>query len=460
MVKDSLHHEEEPIVALSSGQAPSAIAILRISGKNCHQKLLSCLKRKHSSSDWKMNVQSLCDFVDPKNIEILDEVMAVLFKSPHSYTGQDSAEIYFHGSPYIIQRAFEIFYSLGFRHAEPGEFTRRAYLSGKIDLSEAEGIHGLISSSSHQQWLAARYLYTGTLKKLVDTLNAQLLESIAWLEASIDFPEEDDTSHIQRDQILLRVQKVYESLKNLLLTYSNGKVASHGLSVAFFGQPNVGKSTLMNTLLNTERAIVTDIPGTTRDYLEESCLIEGRLVRLIDTAGVRKGAEKIEQMGIDRSFEISKNSDLVLFLAESPLTEKANTLVQKWIEEIKPKNYLKVLTKFDLEHSSLLNSDWMTISCHSGHGIQELRTTLKNFSDKFLEPLQDQTFITSVRHKDAVENALKTLDNFFKAVQNNEYDEILAFELHQTAKELRSIVGELNKEDVLDIVFSSFCVGK
>lgn len=453
MLDGLLHHEEEPIVALASGQGSSAIAILRISGKDCHTLLLKCLKKKNQTKPWDMNYQSLCDLYDPQTQLTIDEVMVTLFRGPFSYTGQDAAEIFTHGSPYIIQTVLKLFYSLGFRHAEPGEFTRRAYLSGKIDLSEAEGINGLISASSHQQWLAARQLYTGKLKKLVDKLCLELIESIAWLEASIDFPEEDDTSQIQRDQILSRVQKVAVSLKELLSSYSSGKVASQGLSVAFFGEPNVGKSTLMNTLLDSERAIVTDIPGTTRDYLEEPCLINGRLIRLIDTAGIRKNAGVIEKIGIDRTFEIARNADLVLFLSDSP-----NDKMMTWIHEIQPRNFLTVFTKSDLKEAP--SDDWISISCHTGDGLASLKEKIQAIADHYLEPLQDQAFITSVRHKDAVEGALKTLDEFFKAFEAGAYDEILAFELHHTAKQLRSIVGEVSTDDILDIVFSSFCVGK
>ncbi len=457
---DLLHYEEEPIVALASGQGASAIAILRISGKDCHSLLARCLSKKKPSSPWLMNHQTLSELKDPKTGTVLDEVMVTLFRGPFSYTGQDSAEIFTHGSPYIIQSALKMFYALGFRHADPGEFTRRAYLSGKIDLSEAEGIHGLISSYSHQQWLAARQLYTGKLKTLVDGLSGQLIEAIAWMEASIDFPEEDHTSEIQRQQITDRVRKVYVSLENLLKTYSHGKVATQGLSVALFGEPNVGKSTLMNTLLNSERAIVSDIPGTTRDYLEEPCLINGRLVKLIDTAGVRKHAGVIEKMGIERTFEIAKQSDLVLFLTDS-VSENALIKVQTWVKDIQAPNYLIIHTKSDLVENSEVPSDWISISCHSGLGVQTLKNKIQDISDNFIKPLQsDHPVITTLRHKNAVECALKSLDSFFSAVSSGAYDEILAFELHQTAKELRSIIGEVSTEDILDKVFSSFCVGK
>jgi tRNA modification GTPase len=455
MRSETLHHDEDPIVALASGQGSSAIAILRISGKACHKALLSCLRKKNLKKPWEINYQTLCDLQTVDGVT-LDEVMVTLFRAPHSYTGQDAAEIFVHGSPFIIQSALKLFYSLGFRHAEPGEFTRRAYLSGKIDLSEAEGIHGLISSCSEQQWLAARQLYTGVLKNLVDKISKELIESMAWLEASIDFPEEDDTSQIQRDQILVRVKAVEKSLEDLLGTYSNGKIATEGLSVAFFGEPNVGKSTLMNTFLQSERAIVTDIPGTTRDYLEESCLIHGRLIKFVDTAGVRGHADLIEKMGIERTYEFAKNADLVLFLSDSLSEDR----IQTWIQETNPRQFLKILTKADLQPSQNIHLDWISISCHTGEGLQTLKNKIQAIADTYIHPIQEKPFISSIRHKEAVKRTLETLRAFFKAFDEGAYDEILAFELQQARKELRSIVGDISTDDILDVVFSSFCVGK
>ena len=455
-----LHHDEEPIVALASGQGASAIAILRVSGNDCHKLLLPCFRRKNPNKDWSANFQTLADFVHPQSEEVIDEVMLTLFRQPHSYTGQDSAEIFLHGSPYIIQSALKILYAQGFRSAEPGEFTRRAFLSGKIDLSEAEGINSLIASASHQQWLAARQLYTGKLKDYVDSLFRQLVEAIAWLEASIDFPEEDDTSQIQHSQILSRVRTVESTLRSLQKTYASGKVASQGLSVALFGEPNVGKSTLMNTLLGTERAIVTDIPGTTRDYLEEGCLINGRLIRLIDTAGVRTKAGTIEQMGIARTYELARQADLVLFLSDS-LSPGALGKIETWKSEVQPRQAVCVLTKCDIQSpDGPLPTDWLKISCHTGEGLEALRLRIQMIADNFLDPLKEQTFLSSLRHKEAVDAALRTLENFFHAHSDRAHDEILAFELQQAAKSLRAIIGDIGSEDILDLVFSSFCVGK
>lgn len=451
----SLSKEEEDIVALASGQGASAIAILRLSGRRAHELLKPCL-RFQSKQGPKINYQHLSNFLDPKNGTVIDEVMCSLFKAPRSYTGQDSAEIYCHGSPYIVQKILSILVDLGFRHAEPGEFTRRAFLSGKIDLSEAEGIHALITAESEQQWSAARELYKGALKTYVEELSDKIINAIAWLEASIDFPEEDDTSQIQRQQIYDRVLDVDKSLKKLLSTYSSGKVASQGLRIAFVGEPNVGKSTLMNTLLNSERAIVTDLPGTTRDFIEEPCLINGRLVRLIDTAGIRKSAEKIESIGIEKTFELAKEADLVLFLTDSLDNAK---VIESWVQKIKPDHALKVHTKSDLLKNKV-DKNWISISCREEHGLDTLKEEIQSFVDSNVQKIKDTAFINTIRHKTAVEEALKSIEKFFEAFQAGAYDEILAFELHQAIKNLHSIIGEVNTEDILDRVFSSFCVGK
>lgn len=458
MPERELQRDQDAILALASGQGQAAIAVLRLSGSSCHEFVSRFIKPRNAKVP-QPNLMVLCDFYDPHTKTVIDEVMCVFFKAPASYTGQDSVEIYLHGSPYITQTVVKLLCENGFRYAEPGEFTRRSYLSGKMDLSKAEGVHELISAQSHQQWLAARYLYSGQIKVVVESLYTEIKEAMAWLEASIDFPEEDDTSHIQRDHILSRVEKIQARLIALLNSYQSGKVASQGFKVILFGEPNVGKSTLMNTLLDSERAIVTEIPGTTRDYIDEPCLIKGRFIRLIDTAGVRKSAEKIEQMGIERTFELVKSADLVLVLAESTADKRSIEKIEKLASKIQAKTVLKVFTKTDL-HNKKTEDHWLHISCHSGEGIEDLKNRIAAYVDLAVKPLNDAPFISSARHKAAVDNALQNLSRFFLAAKEGAYDEFLAFELQQTAKQLVSIVGHIDNEDILDVVFSSFCVGK
>ncbi|MBI2602078.1 MAG: tRNA uridine-5-carboxymethylaminomethyl(34) synthesis GTPase MnmE [Deltaproteobacteria bacterium] len=461
MDRNELHSDNEPIVALSSGQGHGAIAILRASGRACHELLVPCLRMKKASTPWEARVLTHCDLLDPTDGTVLDDCMAVIFKRPHSYTGQDSVEIYVHGSPYIVKTALALFYRLGFRPAEAGEFTRRAFLSGKIDLSEAEGINALIGASSHQQWLAARHLYSGRLKQLVDELDRQLKEAMAWLEASIDFPDEGDTTKAHRASVLERVDKIFASLQKLEKSYEDGRVASQGLRVALFGEPNVGKSTLMNTLLGTERAIVTEEPGTTRDYLEEACLVNGRLIRLIDTAGVRDSTQKVEKLGIERTYALAREADLVLFLAEAKAGDESWAKWKQWVEDVKPSAYLQVLTKCDLVNNlKSLKTGYAEISCRTGLGIEALKDRIVAKVNEHVRKLEDEPFLSSARHKRAVEEALEALRRFYTEAHVGGFDEVLAFELQQAARALVSIIGRIDTEEILDVVFASFCVGK
>lgn len=464
MDRDELHSDSEPIVALSSGQGPGAIAILRVSGRLCHDRLRPCLRKKKESAPWRPNMLTHCELLHPSDGSVLDDCMAVLFQGPHSYTGQDSAELFVHGSPYIVKTALSLLFALGFRHAEPGEFTKRAFLSGKIDLSEAEGINALIGAHSHQQWLAARHLYSGKLKLLVDELDRMLKEAMAWLEASIDFPEEDDTVRANRSEVLARVDKVFTTLERLEKSYEDGRVASQGLRIALFGEPNVGKSTLMNTLLETERAIVTEEPGTTRDYLEEACLIKGRLVRLIDTAGVRDTTHKVEKFGIEKTYALAREADLVLFLLEAGSGEASESKLSKWVDEIRPFDDFVVLTKNDqaptARHHNDERGNRLAISCHTGKGVEDLRSLIVSKVDAHVYKLDEQAYLSSARHKKAVQDALEALRRFYKASQEGGYDEMLAFELQQAARALVSIIGRIDTEEILEVVFGSFCVGK
>ena len=457
-----LHHDEESIAAISSGSAPSAIAILRLTGSDCHQRILPCLKAKKQGHKAGTNKLKLFALIDPETSKTLDEPMVVFFKGPYSYTGQDSVEIYLHGGPYIIQKALELVYRLGFRAAEPGEFTRRAYLAGKLDLTEAEGIQELISAQSEQQWLAARNLTQGKLKRKIETVRATLLEAMAWLEARIDFPDEKETSEVEWQQVDKKISLVKDSLETLRTSFSSGQVARHGLKVAIFGKPNAGKSTLMNELLDKQRAIVTATAGTTRDYLEESCLINSRLFRFIDTAGIRESSCEIEKLGVQRSFDIAKKADMVLFLLPCDANAQDILDMEEWTQSLKPKNYLKVLTKSDLPEGQTETAaqDWIKISSHTGAGLASLKDQLTKQIDSHIGMVERDVTISSPRHKAAIEEALEGLLRYTTGRQAEAYEEMLAFELLQVAKALSSIIGAVDSDEVLGVIFSSFCVGK
>jgi tRNA modification GTPase len=437
---------EGPIVAVASGTG-GAIAVLRVSGPDVIALCARCLPFLAGA-----RVMRYGRFLDPASGETLDDVMAAAFPGPRSFTGEDSVEIFCHGGPYVIRRLLSTLYALGIRAAEPGEFTRRAFLNGKLDLTAAEGVRALVEAESEHQWKAARHLATGKLKDAIDALRTQLVEAMAYLEAQIDFPDEGDTAHLHTDAVKTRVTAVRASIERLLATYDDGKVAARGLSVALLGEPNAGKSTLMNALLGRERAIVSDIAGTTRDYLEEPCLIEGRLIRLFDMAGVRDDTtDTIEQIGVATARRLAAEADLVLFLAPS---DRATAPAAP------PFAHVKVVTKSDLPLPAWADSSWLPISVHSSSGLAALRSLLASSVDSHVSALREDVFITSARHAHALRSSLTSLDAFFTSLAAGAYEELLAFELQTAARALEQIIGRLDSEDILDKVFSEFCIGK
>ncbi|NRA45808.1 MAG: tRNA uridine-5-carboxymethylaminomethyl(34) synthesis GTPase MnmE [Oligoflexales bacterium] len=461
-----LAHDEEPIVALSSGSAPCAIAILRLSGNKCHELILPFLKFAKNGNRPEYGKMALCEFRQAQNGKVLDEPMVVFFKGPRSYTGQDSVELYLHGGTYIIQKAMELLLKNGFRSAEPGEFTRRAYLSGKLDLSQAEGIRELIHANSEHQWLAARQLAGGQLRNKIESLRSKLMESMAWLEARIDFPDEKETSAVEMQEVDSRVNEVAKAIESLRNSYDNGRVAASGLKVALFGKPNAGKSTLMNHLLGTSRALVTPIAGTTRDYLEEPCLINGRLIRLIDTAGIRESDCEIERLGIERSFELAESADIVLFMMAA--NDDGSTLEQfkTWTQKAGIPKTIAVLSKEDLGtpswwHSFESQKIVTSFTEQDQKGLRDLQDALASQVDSYIKPLEEeQSFISNTRHKEALDRAYASLERYYQGRKAGAYEEMLAFELLDLTKQLGGVIGKVDSDDILGLVFGSFCVGK
>ena len=349
---------------------------------------------------------------------------------------------------------------LGCRAAEPGEFTKRAFLSGKIDLTAAEGIKELVEAASHHQWQAARQLATGTLKGAIDDLREKLIKAMAYLEAMIDFPDEGDTQSVHLGQVEVLTKAVDQQIRVLVGTYNSGKIARNGLGVALIGMPNAGKSTLMNKLLDRDRAIVTDIAGTTRDYIEEPCLINGRLIRLIDTAGIRDTDNPVERIGVEEAHRFAREADLVIALCPSDAEPDQVAFVQETLVKACGNKLMSVVTKSDLGSSPWEQDFDMSISCHADNGIDNLKSCLAQKVDNFTKPLAENLVISSVRQKQGLEEALGFLDNFFGQLASGGYEECLAFELQQAAESLGTVIGEVSNDEILGKIFSDFCVGK
>ncbi len=447
----------DPIAALATAPGAAAIAIIRVTGQGIFDLLKPFLSDRGKEPVWKQ--VRLGKFREPTGGEVIDELMYVYFQGPHSFTGEDSAELYCHGGPYIVNRILKCLWSQGFRPAEPGEFTKRAFLNGKLDLSAAEGIKQLVEASTHQQWMAARQLATGRFALRIEELRSTLIEAMAYLAARIDFPDEGDTQDVDLAMVRSKVLRVMKSLEALERTYASGRVAAQGLMVTIIGLPNMGKSTLMNTLLGHDRAIVTEIAGTTRDYLEEQCRIKGRLIRLVDTAGIRDASDRVEKLGVERSLQLAQEADLILLLYSPDMSQQERLEVEALEATLDPIKTLKILTKSDLGAPPWAEA-LMAISCKEEHGLEILEQELVKRVDGYLGQLSEEPFVSSARHLAAIQVARQDLEAFFTADQAGHYDELLAFELQNASRSLSGILGGVDVEDILDKIFKDFCVGK
>ncbi len=447
-----------PIAALASGSGPGAVAIIRVSGAGTW-KIVAPLIAMNPSTPPKERQMLLRAFKRPTSSETLDDLMIAWFAGPRSFTGDDTVELFCHGGPYVISEILATLYEAGVQPAKPGEFTKRALLNGKLDLTAAEGIKDLVEAQSKQQWLAGRQLYSGKLKLEIESLRSLLIEAMAWLEAMIDFPDEGDTQHVHLDNVRARVEKVQQQVHKLVNTFQSGHVASQGLMVAFAGAPNAGKSTLFNYLLGRERAIVSDIAGTTRDYIEEKCLIDGRLVRLVDMAGIRESSDMIEQAGVVLSKRLIAEADVVVSLIASDSSSQERIAMNALTAEILTKPVLKIITKSDLADQKW-PENFFKISCATGSGIDIFKKQLTKIVDEHVGDLGENPFITSARQQRCLLDANDSLAKFFAALASRVGHELLAFELQEASRALTGVIGELSNDDILDKVFSDFCIGK
>jgi tRNA modification GTPase len=448
----STNEHSDDIFAVASGYSQRApIVIIRLSGANCQTRLEACLSKPINT--FKPSCLKLVDFIDPNTETVIDTPMIAIFKTPHSYTGENTVELHFHGSSYIIQRVSKCLLSLGFRSAQAGEFTQRAYENGKIDLIQAEGLHGLIDAKTQHEWSTAKYLMGGQLQQSIDLLKKDLIKAMSYLEAVIDFPEEDDVTQAIIERADITIDKVLDDIKNMSDTYASGRIASQGLKIVIIGKPNAGKSTLLNTLLDKERAIISPQAGTTRDYIEESIIIGGHLVKLFDTAGIRDSQNQIETMGIAKTHELKKNADLVLSLHAADSYDISNI-------KNNDKNVINIITKIDKDPNYKKLDGRMAISCKSFIGISDLKKTISNYIEKQLNFLNNKVYISSQRQFDSLQEASIYLKKFKQAAKNKSYEELQAFELQNAIASLESIIGHIDNEEVLENIFRSFCIGK
>lgn len=453
---------EDTIAAIATPVGCGGIGIVRVSGPQA-SAVADKVFRKQGNGGLESHRFYYGRIVDPVDNSLIDEAMGVLMRSPRSYTREDVLELHCHGGYLIVQRVLDACLRSGARLSETGEFTRRAFLNGRIDLCQAESIIDLINSRTEMSLAFAQSQREGALSARLGEVAGHLRKALALIEAFIDFPEEDlDAATL--GQIESLVGRSREMLGVLLDSYAHGKVIRDGISVLLAGKPNVGKSSLLNALTLEQRAIVSHIPGTTRDVIEEIINIDGLPVRIIDSAGIRESHDEIEQEGIRRSLEKLALADLVLFLVDGSSAIDRQDL--DLLQAIADKRFITVVNKMDLPPALDANAlpagaDIIHISSKNGSGIDQLRSAIfRSFVSESLLTSRDHIAITSARHRDILVRALDSLDGFRLQLAGGASGELLSIDLRDSLAAIGEITGETTPDAILDIIFSSFCIGK
>jgi tRNA modification GTPase len=439
----------DTIVAISTPVARAGIGIVRVSGAEA-RSIANQILRFPPNHVWKPWTAALGALVDGTGATV-DQIVATFYPAPRSYTAEDVIEISCHGAPVVLRFCVERAALAGARLAEPGEFTLRAYLNGRLDLPQAEAVRDLIDATTIYQARVAAQQVEGSVSRRIGPLKEQLLEIISLLEAGIDFAE-DDIDIASQDEILRRLSPIEEGLDRLARTFAYGKLVHEGFALAIVGRPNVGKSSLFNRLLEQDRAIVTEIPGTTRDTISETASINGIPVRFIDTAGIRAGEDRVEQLGIERSYQAMADADLTLVVldASEPLTFNDEALISR------PARRMLVANKIDLGRKTV--GEALPVSALSGEGINDLRQSIVAAMAPKIE--QEAGFITSLRHETLLREALVALGDAREAVANNIPHEMLLLDLYSALRPIDAITGATTADDILNRIFSTFCIGK
>jgi tRNA modification GTPase len=460
-VNNKLTGWDDTIVALATPPGIGAIGVIRLSGNKSFPIINGLFPSKDilRQESHTIHVGYL-----KRGPEVLDEVVLSLYKGPRSYTGEDVIEISCHGSPYIHQRIIEACIESGARLAKPGEFTQRAFLNGKLDLAQAEAVADIIASNTTASHRAALHTMRGGFSTKLKELREQLIRFAALIELELDFSQED-VEFADRAAFYELIGELTRSTGELISSFRLGNVIKNGVSVAIIGKPNAGKSTLLNALLNENRAIVSDIPGTTRDTIEEVINIEGILFRLIDTAGIRGHThDVIETAGMQRSLEKMQQADLVLLLVDA---NEPKEEIQKWKLELDEKklSYLLVINKTDAAGEALARQKFdgiphlIFISAKEGTGLELLQEQMSSAVLK--GNIQTENIVvTNARHYHSLKEAERSLLDIKKGLDNKLSGDLLALDIRRCLHYLGEITGEVNHEDMLDYIFSKFCIGK
>lgn len=452
---------DDTIVALATPPGISAIGVIRLSGKNAIEISNSLFPSKNLIIQASHTLH--VGFLKDEN-EIFDEVVMSIFKNPSSYTGEDIVEISCHGSSFIQQKIIEALIKKGARFAKPGEFTQRAFLNGKLDLTQAEAVADLILSNTEASKNAALHSVRGGFSDLLKHLRGKLIEFSSLIELELDFSEED-VEFADRKKFIELIEQISISTKKLLNSFKLGNVIKNGVSVAIVGKPNAGKSTLLNTLLNDNRAIVSEIAGTTRDTIEEIININGVLFRLIDTAGIRDhSTDVIENMGVIKSLQKIKEADIVLYLFDAAKERMHDLKVADKDLSDQNKRYILIGNKTDIISADKKKNNFDAlkvtfISAKENIGIEELKNHIFLMATEN-QSLTENIIVTNSRHYEALQQVEKSLNEIKVGLENNISGDLLSLDIRNCLYYLGEITGEITNEDRLDYIFSKFCIGK
>lgn len=455
----------ETIAAISTATGNGGIGIIRMSGEKCFEVLEKIFKPVHKSQN-KINGYTIkYGHIIDKNNKVIDEVLVSYFNAPKSYTMENMCEINSHGGYIVERKILEICLKNGAKLAEPGEFTKRAFLNGRIDLIQAESVIDLINSKSDKEAKASIGQLEGNLSKNINLIKSNLLDLMADVEASIDYPEYD-IEEVTNNKILNTIKDIKIKLEKLSNTFKNGKVLREGIKTAIIGKPNAGKSSLLNTILNEERAIVSEQKGTTRDTIEEFVTIEGITLKLIDTAGIRETNDEIEKIGVKKSKKLIDDAELVIAIFDG--TKELEDDDYLILDLIKDKEAIILLNKVDIKRNNLeknekikeLNKKVLKISAKTGENIEGLYKSISEMYQLNNIEIDDGEIITNIRHKQQIDEAIKSINEVENTVNNHMPIDIIEIYLKQVLSDLGKITGDDISEDIINEIFSKFCLGK
>lgn len=454
----------DTIAAIATAMSPSGIGIVRISGSQAFSVIEKIFRKKNGkTADTRQSHRIHYGYIQDGE-EVLDEVLVMIMKGPHSYTAEDTVEINCHGGVLVMQRILETVIRNGARPAEPGEFTKRAFLNGRIDLSQAEAVIDVINAQNDNALKSSVYQLRGQVSRKIREIRETILYEIAFIESALDDPE-----HISLEgyppQLSKKLASVEEELRRLLDTFDDGRVMTEGVRTVILGKPNAGKSTLMNVLAGEEKAIVTDIAGTTRDTLEETIRLRGITLRVVDTAGIRDTEDVVEKIGVSRAMEAAKNADLIIYVVDGSTELDEND--RNIIRLIQGRKAVVLLNKSDLdmkvgqeELERLTGRRVLPVSAREETGIELLEQEIQTMFFQGGLHFNDQVYITNARHKAALEDGARSIAMVRRSIADGMPEDFYSIDLMDAYQKLGTIVGEAVGEDLVNEIFSKFCMGK